>query len=146
MSDEGKNPCYCAAHGCNQLGTMTSSTSGASEWWCFLHFGKEATRLQPITVEVNRREWLSQAITDIRTRYWSAEWPSTFKFVQHELAMNQRNDLQYGDQDGNVWAWVRRLEGELAAMIGSTFTNPPKQQRIEAEGLTRLQLPMPEPA
>lgn len=126
-----RDPCMCSAYGCNQLGTMSISTVGTAEWWCYLHFGKDAVKLQAITTEIKRREWLSQSIVDLRRHYGTEAWPNTFKFVQHEMAMNQRNDLRYGDDDANVWAWIQRLERELEAMIGETFTNPPKQMPIQ---------------
>lgn len=141
MSNE-RQACYCAAHGCNQLGTMTSNTVGTSEWWCYLHFGQDAGRLQQTTAEINRRDWLSRIITDVRMRYWSDHWPDTFKHAQHELAMNNRNDLKIA-KDETVWQWVRRLEGELQAMVGATFVKPPKQERIQVEGFQRMQLVAP---
>lgn len=144
MSDH-KPGCYCAAHGCPMLGTMATSTTGATEWWCFLHFGKDAVKLQATTVEINRREWLAKAITDIRMSYGTDAWPNTFKAAKHEIAMHQRNDLQIS-KDEPVWKWVRRLENELQAMCSATFTQPPKQVRIETEGFQRLQFAVPEPA
>jgi len=142
------DPRYCAAYGCPMLGTMSTSTNGSSEWWCFAHFGKDAGMLQRLTVEINRREWLAKAITDIRTGYWSPDWPTVFKAVQHDFAMEQRNDLRYGgsDKDTTVWRWVARLEAELQAMCNATFTKPPRQERMPDLGLQRVQLDVPIPA
>lgn len=142
MSD-AKPTCYCAAHGCPMLGTMSTSTSGGSDWWCYLHFGKDAVRLQALTVEIHRREWLAKIITDIRMTYGTQAWSATYKAAKHELAMQTRNDLQIAELE-TVWNWMRRLESELEAMCNSTFTKPPKQTRIETEGFQRVQMPMPE--
>lgn len=125
-----RSSCYCAAHGCPMLGTMSTHTTGASEWWCYLHFGRDAGRLQSITVEVNRREWLSKAITDLRTNYGRDTWPDVCRSVRHEFAMQQRTDLR--DTAGESgWAWIVRLEHQLKSMVSSTPVSAPKQRSIE---------------
>lgn len=153
-NDNGKPSCYCAAHGCPLLGTMANSTNGASEWWCFIHFGKDVGRLQQITVEINRRAWLAKAITDLRMAYGTDQWADTYKLAKHELAMQQRNDLQIRPEaDAKTWEgrsesvgrWIQRLESELQSMCSATFTRPPKQARMAIdEPLQRVQIPMPE--
>lgn len=148
MSD-GKNPCYCAAHGCPMLGTMATSTTGATEWWCYMHFGKDVGSIQALTVEINRREWLAKIVTDIRMTYGTEKWGDTFRVAQHELSMHQRNDLHFGkaEKETAVWKWLRRLENELEAMCKGSFTKPPKQVRIDIkEPLQRVQFDVPEPA
>lgn len=140
-----KNQCFCAAHGCTLLGTMSTSTSGSDEWWCSMHFGKDASQLQPLTVEINRREWLAKAITSIRMQAHGEAWPETFKFVQHEMAMNQRADLKHNGKEA-IWQWLVRLEKELESMCRGSFTNPPKQVRMAEEGFKRVQFDAPLPA
>lgn len=139
-SEESSKPaCYCAAHGCPLLGTVSTSTTGGSDWWCFLHFGKDAVRLQAITVEINRRDWLARAITDLRMAYGTDKWADVYKLAKHELAMQQRNDLQIKPQTDfttqagraeSVPRWIARLENELQAMCSATFTRPPKQVQL----------------
>lgn len=132
----GKPRCYCAAHGCQLLGVSSTSTTGADDWWCFLHFGKDAVRTQAITVEANRREWLVRVITDVRKGYWSDEWPAIYRVAQHDIAMGQRNDLQYGSaghENESVWAWIGRLESALASMCEASFSKPPVQTQIATD-------------
>jgi len=119
--------CYCAANGCPLLGVMSTGTNGG-DWWCYLHFGKDGAQLQALTTEINRREWLAKAITDIRMHYGKDSWPSVYKAVKHELAMQQRNDLQMSD--ASVKHWLFRLERELQAMVRGAKTNPERQERM----------------
>lgn len=143
-SDETpKAPCYCAAHGCPLLGVMSTSTTGGSDWWCFIHFGKDAVRLQALTAEINRREWLAKAITDLRRALFDTQaWEETCKALKHEFAMQNRNDLKpYRGQ--SRWGWITTLESELQAMVGGTFTQPPKQQRIQEEGFQKVEFEVP---
>jgi hypothetical protein len=149
----GKSTCYCAAHGCPLLGTVSTSTTGGSDWWCFLHFSKDAVRLQAITVEINRRDWLARAITDLRMHYATEKWADVYKLAKHELAMQQRNDLQIRPEtDAKTWEgraesvgrWIQRLESELQAMCSATFTRPPKQTRLPVdEPLQKVAFEMP---
>lgn len=120
--------CYCSAHGCPLLGVMSTGTSGG-DFWCYLHFGKDGAQLQTITTEINRREWLAKAITDIRMHCGKDSWPSVYKSVKHELAMQQRNDLQIRENQ-SVKAWLFRLENELQAMVRGAKTNPERQERM----------------
>jgi hypothetical protein len=136
---------HCAAHGCPLLGGMSTSTTGGSEWWCFLHFGKNVGQLQAITAEINRRPWISKSITDLRRYYHTEQWGNVYKFAQHELAMNQRFDLQR-KQDEEVRAWVLRLEQALEAACGKVAPVA-KQERIpEADPMQRVHIAMPEEA
>lgn len=143
-TDETTKPaCYCAAHGCPLLGVMSASTTGGSDWWCFLHFGKDAARLQAITVEINGREWLAKAITDLRrTVFGTQAWEETCKAVKHELAMQNRNDLK-PHRGQTRWGWILRLESELQAMVGGTFTKQPKQTQLPVEAMQKVEFEVP---
>lgn len=140
-----RDPCMCAAYGCSQLGTMATSTSGGNEWWCFLHFGKDAGQLQRLTVEMNRREWLAHSITDLRRNYDAEAWHLAYRTANHEFMLNARNDLQHQRDEESVWKWIARLEGELQGMCQAEFTKPPKQQSMPIdEPFQRVQLTVPE--
>jgi len=125
VSDDAKEPCYCAAHGCPLLGVFGH---GKGEWWCFLHFEKDASKRQAITTEINRRQWLADAIADLRRAYGGDEWAKTCHAVQHEFAMQQRNDLKANGE--RAWQWIRRLENELSSMVTETMRQ--SQERFAA--------------
>lgn len=144
-----RDPRYCAAYGCPLLGVVSTSTSGGGEWWCSLHFGKDVGQMQRLTVEMNRREWLSHTITDLRQNYGTESWPMAFKTAQHELAMNQRTDLQHKRNEESVWQWIGRLESELGNLCRDE-RKPQRQAPISAvvpdAGPQRVQLTVPEVA
>lgn len=135
---------HCAAHGCPLLGALSTSTTGGSEWWCFMHFGKNFGQMPAITAELNRRPWLSKGLADIRMYYGRSIWPEVYRNVQHELAMNQRPDLQRKPSE-DVRAWVLRLEQALESACGKTEPVV-RQERIldvEADPMQRLRIEMP---
>lgn len=142
--------CGCAAHGCPLLGTMTASTGGASEWWCFIHHGADVGRYQALTAEINRRPWLAAAVRDIRSamRCTKAEWATKFAFVQHELALNQRSDLQWNGSE-RVPVWGVRLETEIQTGCREIIqAAPPRQARVTEDtgSFNRVGFDVPEPA
>lgn len=116
MIDDAKEPCYCAAQDCPLLGVFGH---GKGEWWCFLHYDKDAPKRQAITTEINRRPWLANAIANLRRAYGGDEWESTCRAVQHEFAMQQRGDLKANKE--SAWAWIRRLENELGGMVSGAM-------------------------
>jgi hypothetical protein len=128
----------CAAYGCPLLGSMATSTSGASEWWCFAHFGKDAGQLQRITSEVRQLEWLSQAITDIRSRHENrADWPAKYQRIDHDLMLQQRGDLRFsGSMNSRMDTelWLVKLEVTLDGMIRALVPATPLQASISAKG------------
>lgn len=145
-----RDPCMCCAYGCPLLGVMSTSTSGGNEWWCSLHFGKDAGQMQRLTVEMNRREWLSHTITDLRKNYDAESWHLAYRTANHEFAMHQRTDLQHKRNEESVWRWIARLESEL----GKLCQDERPQQRqaplvstlLPDAGPQRVQLSVPEPA
>lgn len=46
---------HCCAPGCKLPGTMATSTTGSSEWYCRLHFGASYAEQADITLRANNR-------------------------------------------------------------------------------------------
>lgn len=119
-------PHMCSAYGCPLIGSMTSSTQGSTEWWCFAHFGASAGQFQAITSELRSLEWLSQAVHDVRFH----DKPGTeasrraFALIEHQLQLHKRPDLLWRrpSDDGTVpgekrYRWLERLEAALKGAL-----------------------------
>ncbi len=116
----------CAAYGCPLIGSMSSSTSGSTEWWCFAHFGVQGAQLQAITTELRSLEWLAQAVHDVRFH----DKPGTeasrraFALIEHQLQLHKRPDLLWirpstdgAAQGEKRYRWLERLEAALKGML-----------------------------
>lgn len=114
----------CAAYGCPLIGSMSSSTSGSTDWWCFAHFGVQGAQLQAITTELRSLEWLAQAAHDVRFH----DKPGTeasrraFQAIEHQLTLHQREDLLWirpspTHQGEKRYRWLERLENALKVML-----------------------------
>lgn len=51
-------PGRCTAPGCKLPGTMTTATTGGTEWYCRLHFGASYGEMAEITLRANNRSTL----------------------------------------------------------------------------------------
>jgi len=119
----------CAAYGCPLIGSMCSSTSGSSEWWCFAHFGASAGRLQAITSELTRLRWLTMAVHDVRfhDRPGTQASRAAFNLIENELKAHKRPDLLWRRPDADRpmgekrYLWLERLENELRAQLASVM-------------------------
>jgi hypothetical protein len=112
-------PHLCAAYGCPLLGSSASSTTGTSEWWCSLHFGKDAGLMQQITGSMNRHRWLSDAITIIRVNARPKHnWTAHMSRVLHDLQGAGRDDLRWNGIE-SAPAWITRLETALMQLVAS---------------------------
>lgn len=49
---------HCCAPGCKLPGSMATSTTGSSEWYCRLHFGAAYGEMADITLRANNRSGL----------------------------------------------------------------------------------------
>lgn len=130
MSEHAVSTINCKAFGCPLQGTMSTSTSGTSEWLCFVHFGLEADQWQSATVELNRMKWLVDLTRTIRENALSNPqgWNTIEAGVHKEMTMAQRSDLHrkppsaafFGNAEP-VNRWLARLESVLrdAAVQGA---------------------------
>lgn len=137
----------CTAYGCPLLGSMSASTTGTSEWWCFAHFGKDVGQYQGITAELRRLEWLAKAITDVRTRERNPNYGAAFQRLEHDFKLAQRKDLLWTSPETDE-QWMIRLERELGVML-SGRTAPASIQRPlipatqDTGSFTRIAITMP---
>lgn len=53
-----KTSSLCCVNGCQMPGTMATSTTGSSEWYCRLHFGAQYSENGQITALANNRHKL----------------------------------------------------------------------------------------
>lgn len=114
-----RSPDLCAAYGCPLLGSASSSTTGGSDWWCALHFGKDAGQIQSITSSMNRHRWLSDAITTVRVNARPKHnWTASMERVLHDLQAAGRDDLRWDGRE-SAPAWVMRLELALMQLVAS---------------------------
>jgi hypothetical protein len=116
MSDEPRKGCMCAAYGCPLVGTMTPSTTGSQDWLCWLHFGRDATHWQAITVELNRVRFIADALTSLRSVYGTKHWPDAVRAARQALRENQRNDLTPA-KDEPARMWMGRIDHELQTIM-----------------------------
>lgn len=121
MSEHAISTINCRAYGCPNLGTMTRSTSGTTEWFCFAHFAAELDQWQAISAEMNRLKWLVDVTRKIRENALSNPlgWPAVEAALHKEIALAQRRDLRRGDHE-HVNHWLARLEGVLRQSVAVT--------------------------
>jgi hypothetical protein len=124
------DPTKCAAFGCPMHGALTSSTVGTDQWFCWLHFGKEAVHWHAVTMELNRLAWLVGSIQDMRRNFTTPEWPDTYRLALQAIRANQRSDLEILETEA-VKDWFRRLDNELGRAVAAIVTAPTKQARAE---------------
>ena len=116
--DEIYQKCFCSAYGCPMNGTMSDGFGTKKKWWCWLHYGRDVSRFQAITAEINRLSWLALAIRDIRSYSGSKDWPKVYMRIKKDIGLAQRNDLQFlGNSVESKNKWLRRLEEELKSMM-----------------------------
>lgn len=115
--------CYCAAHNCPMLGSSTTSTSGTTEWYCFIHFGAEAKHWPHISAELNRLGWLVDIVRGLRKLTYTKVVPPGFmEDARKAIALCQRSDLQPRDTE-TIPGWMIRLEGVLAQSCKDSFAS-----------------------
>lgn len=136
----------CFAYGCPLLGTSSVSTQGTSEWWCFAHFGKDVGQYQGITAELRRLDWLTRAITDVRTRERNPDYNAAFQRLEHDFMLAQRKDLLWTSPETDE-QWMVRLERELEQLLrGSSSAPAPVQRPLIAQdtgSFNRVAITMP---
>jgi hypothetical protein len=139
-----RDPCNCAAYGCPMLGAMTNSTLGTSEWFCFLHFDKEATQWQAITAELHRLGWLVDLLRSLRT---GIDFEKARSNALACMKQNGSTDLQrLAGESRN--AWMRRLEAVLDNSCREAAKEVPvKQARMaQADTWSKVGFDLPETA
>lgn len=135
-------PHLCAAYGCPLIGSMCSSTSGSTEWWCFAHFGATAGRFQMITNEMRRLQWLSMAVHDVRFHDKPGTQASraAFATIERELTAHGRPDLLWQRPDAERplgekrWRWLERLEAALKTELASVLDASNDQAALPIAG------------
>jgi heme oxygenase len=70
----------CSEFSCPLLGVMSESTRGG-DWYCFAHVQKEASARQEITADLDRMEWLTTAVSELRMARGN-----TFRLVRERIA------------------------------------------------------------
>lgn len=123
----------CSAHHCPCLGTMSRSTTGSDEWFCFIHFSTEPKRWGDISAELNRLGWLVAITRALRLANGNEKAWCALSACQKEIKLNQSSHLERGAHEG-LTAWLIRLEGALqqtcaapAPETVSMFENNPEE-------------------
>ena len=134
----------CAAYGCPMLGSM-SGVIGGTEWWCWLHFGRDLGRMQAITSEIRRNAWLADAITALRIALDdgrdSPEWAKSFQKFGHECATENRNDLLWLEGESET-QWLLRLETAFGVIVAAAV--PHHRQKFDLTASLTLQPNVPD--
>lgn len=121
----------CSAYGCPLDGSMSLGTGQRKKWWCFYHFGRDFNSYQAITAELHRLQWLAFAIRDIRRYAGDKRWPEVYKRIKHDIALAQRNDLQFfGNAKETKSAWLARLDDELKNLMAPVLKGTVQKSRI----------------
>lgn len=116
--------CDCAAHGCPMYGTSSRSTTGGTDWYCFIHFGAEAKDWPHINAELNRLGWLVKIVRELRQLAYVKGFPSKFTAdARQAITLSQRGDLQMRIDEATV-DWMIRLEGILAQSCKDSLVQP----------------------
>lgn len=105
--------CDCAARGCPMIGTNTRSTSGTTEWFCFIHFGARADQWYAISAELNRLQWLVGIVRGLRGLEHAKNWDELQLAARRAISLSQRGDMQMKESESTA-AWMIRLETVLA--------------------------------
>ncbi|SNT33634.1 hypothetical protein SAMN06265795_12636 [Noviherbaspirillum humi] len=147
MSDmiNGRASCDCAAHGCPMLGSLTSSTTGTSEWLCWFHFGKEPVQWQSITAQLREVGWLVDALRNIRMNYGTENWGPVYLGIKQELLRNGREDLTCKELE-TVRMWSGRIEKAIADHVQVRPAQQKPLQGVEVKSGTwsKVQYSLPE--
>lgn len=118
----------CSAYGCPLIGSMSTSTGGSDEWWCFAHFRLDYGDVQTATREVNRLSWLAAACRDCRDiaglKPKSPEWHAAYALAENELTLNGRRDLLPTEGESRR-QWLGRLEAALLEIVRESVKPPP---------------------
>lgn len=118
---------YCAANGCPQLGTQSSSSTGGGDFYCFLHFGCKPGTAHAITEELQRLDWLVKITQGIRAAN-SKNWDKAEAAMNKEIRLNQSGHLLRGDKE-SLPKWLARLEDTLRiACAASQETELPLEE------------------
>lgn len=127
-------PHLCAAYGCPLIGSMCSSTSGSTEWWCFAHYGATPGRYQLITTEMHRVRWLAMAVHDVRFHGPGTQASrAAFNTIERELKAHGREDLLWQRPSDERpmgekrYRWLERLEAALKTELADVL-DPSKDQ------------------
>lgn len=139
-----QDPRQCCAYGCPMPGSMSASTTGSTEWQCWLHFGRGPGSWQRITAELNRMGWLVHALVTLRRDYGSRQWPETFTAATKAIKAAQRGDLTWSRGE-TVREWFMRLDGALREACAP---EPAPQQSLivkqeSAETFSKVDFEMP---
>ncbi|GAA0535120.1 hypothetical protein [Pigmentiphaga daeguensis] len=119
----------CHVAGCVMPGTMTSSTSGTSEWFCRFHFGAPAATWGDITARVANR----QALFDVG-RSLSASTPNTTISTAaiRTIEAARRRDLLELPADKKRTA--RNLGRHMMAVLENEVKRPQQQPQMGTMG------------
>jgi hypothetical protein len=139
-----QDPRQCCAYGCPMPGTMSASTTGTSEWQCWLHYGRNPGSWQRITTEANRMGWLVHALVTLRRDYGSRRWADTFTEATKTIKAAQRSDLTWARGE-TVPQWLMRLD---AALRQACAPEPVPQQSLivkqeSSEKFTKVEFELP---
>ncbi len=130
-----QDPRQCCAYGCPMPGSMSASTTGTSEWQCWLHFGASPGKWQRISADLNRVSWLVTSITTMRRDYGGKreKWAETYRDAVQAIRANQRTDLLRA-KDETLPLWFARLDSALRACCGieDEPAGAPRQQTLMA--------------
>lgn len=105
------------------LATNSRSTTGGSDWLCFIHFAAEKDDWHHISAELQRLKWLVDVVRDLRALPIKKNWPTVEIEARKSISLSQRGDLQMNDRE-NVPAWMIRLEGILAQSCKDSLVQP----------------------
>lgn len=124
-------PELCAAYGCPLHGTMATSTTGGSEWWCYLHHGREGAQVQQITSSILRHRWLADALTTALEIHPARDRnEERMDWIVKTLAAAKREDLQWAGHPETVRQWTNRLKPALEQLVLADLQAPADRKSV----------------
>ena len=105
------------------LASQSSSCTGGSDWFCFLHFGCKPGTAHVITTELQRLAWLVKITQGVRAAN-SKGWDKIETAMNKEIRAAQSSHLLRGDHE-SLPKWLARLEDCLRQACAETDTQQP---------------------
>lgn len=128
----------CRIPGCPLAGTVSGSTGGSSDWYCFIHYGRNAGQLRAIGERLDPFKWLAGVTIEIRAGMGSKEWPEVYRRLKQEILRRQRPDLLNAKGE-SAYRWVVRLENHLHDQCTQDIRRePPKEKPGKKDTWTRV--------
>ena len=114
------NSRQCFANGCPLHGSVTSSVTGSSNWFCAMHFRAHSSNWHEVTARIRRNMTLVNLIREIRMTqngrpFDYKTWMATLSHSAPQYIPNDDDRRRNGKF--SMRKWQERLDKELFALV-----------------------------